>query len=179
MKHKITINALAMTSVYDALFDLNKFRKKLERLATELPQVLAYYGRVGASVRFAEAPYNIFPSGQWDHPHIKVTAEEFSADDRTGWRILADGKDVCFVEFGAGVYYTGGNSAYLGRRPRGIVGIGQYGEGHGKQDMWVFKDKSTGEKVFTHGTPASNAMFYTSQELRNRIAEEAGRILNE
>jgi len=179
MKHKITINALSMTSVYDALFNLDKFREKLEKLATELPQVLATYGMVGATTRFAEAPYNILPSGSWDYPNIMVTAEPFSTDDKAGWRVLANGKEVCFVEFGAGVYYTGGNSAYLGRRPKGIVGIGQYGEGHGKQDMWVYKDKATGEKIFTHGTPASNAMYYTGQEIRNRIAEEARRILNE
>lgn len=181
MKTKITINALSMTSIYDALFNLEQFRKRLERLVNELPQALAEYGMTGAQVRFAAAPRDILLSGLWKHASISVTAEPFTGEEKSGWRILATGKDdpkeVCFVEFGAGVYYTGGNSAYLGRRPKGIVGIGQYGDGHGKQDVWIFK--KNGEKFFTQGTPASNALYYTGQEIRRRIEEEARRILNE
>lgn len=177
MKTKITINALSMTSIYDALFNLEQFRKRLERLVNELPQALATYGMIGASVRFAEAPRDILLSGSWSYPNIMVTAEPFTGEEKSGWRVLANGEEVCFVEFGAGVYYNGGNASYLGRRPKGIVGIGRYGKGQGKQDVWVFK--KNGEKFFTQGTPASNALYYTGQEIRRRIEEEARRILNE
>lgn len=170
---KVKINALSMTSVYDALFDLEKFRKKLDKLATELPKALAAYGMVGASTRFEAGTYNILLSGSWSTPNIWVSAEPIE----NGWRIVANGKEVCFVEFGAGVYYNGGNSSYLGRRPKGIVGIGKFGKGHGKQDVWVFTEGN--DTIFTQGTPANNALYYTGQEIRRRIEEEARRILNE
>lgn len=170
---KVKINALSMTSVYDALFDLEKFRKKLEKLATELPKALAAYGMVGASTRFEAGVYDILLSGSWSTPNIWVSAEPIE----NGWRVVANGEEVCFVEFGAGVWYNGNNSSYLGRRPQGIVGIGQFGKKQGQRDFWVFEEGN--ERIFTNGTPANNALYYTGQEIRRRIEEEARRILNE
>ena len=170
---KVQINALSMTSIYDSLFDLEKFRKKLEKLATELPKSLAEIGAEFAKVQFSTSVYDILLSGSWSTPNITVTAEPIE----NGFKVVASGKEVCFVEFGAGVWYNGNNSSYLGRRPAGIVGIGKFGKGNGKRDFWVFKDGN--DRVFTNGTPANNCMYYTKKEIANRIKETARRILNE
>lgn len=169
----ITINPFSLTSIEKAQAQLDTFKAKLKRLETELPRVLAEYGATVAKANFASAPYDILLSGSWSNANINVTAEQTD----NGWRVLASGREVCFVEFGAGVWFNGGGETYLGTRPNGIVGIGEYGSGHGKQNVWVF---GTGEdKTFTQGTPASNAMYYTAEELKRRIVDEARRILND
>lgn len=168
---KITINAFSLSSVKDAVLHLRKYAAKLKRLEEELPKALAEFGAVQAQAKYDAAPYNLRPSGWTDQPQITVTAEPAE----NGWRVRANGQEVCFVEFGAGVYYNGGNSSYLGTRPPGIVGIGEYGTGRGKQDMWAFGNPAE----WTHGTPASNSLYYTAREIEARIEETARKILND
>lgn len=169
----ITINPFSLTSIEKAQAQLEKFKTKVKRLETELPKALAELGATVAKANFASAPYDILLSGSWSVPNISVTAEPME----NGWRVLASGAEVCFVEFGAGVWFNGGGETYLGKRPDGVVGIGEYGSGHGKQDVWVF---GSGEnKTFTNGTPASNAMYYTAEEMKRLVVEEARRILND
>ena len=123
-------------------------------------------------MRYSNAVGNIFLSGSWETPLIDVHAEPIDG----GWAVVANGEQVCFVEFGAGVYYNGDDS-YLGERPEGIVGIGEYGEGKGKRPFWVYVDDD-GEKHYTQGTPANNTLFFTAQEMRSVIEEAARKILN-
>lgn len=160
------------SELQDAIKRLNEYRGKVARLKEELPKVLATYGMVGASTRFNDASYDILVNGTPTETNIFVTAEP----TENGYRVVANGREVCFVEFGAGVFYNGGES-YLGTRPAGVVGIGEYGKGYGKRRAWGFKNEAD-ELVLTRGTPAQNCMYYTAQEIRGRIAETARSILN-
>lgn len=169
---KLTINPLSIASIENTINVLDRYVTILKKLEEELPKALAEFGKVYAQANYNTAPMDIAPSGGWDSANITVDAVPVEG----GFAVQANGKDVCFVEFGAGVYYNGSES-YLGNRPPNVAGIGQYGHGRGKQDMWVFE--RDGEKVWTHGTPASNTLYYTAQEMRNRVAEEARKILND
>lgn len=169
---KINLTVTSKKSVVNAIKDVGKYKAKLEKLKEELPKVLAMYGMVGASTRFNSAIYDVLWSGQPSDTNIFVTAEPTDK----GWRILAHGDEVCYVEFGAGVHFNGMES-YLGERPANIDGIGQRGQGLGMQDLWGFYGAD--HKVYlTHGTPAQNCMYYTVQEIRGRIVETARSILN-
>lgn len=174
---KITINAFSLSSVKDAVLHLRKYAAKLKRLEEELPKALAEYGRDDAQVRFDNAAYDIVAlvPGLYQpfagyHPSIKVTAEP----SERGWKVIAEGQEVCFVEFGAGICYNGDDS-YLGERPPGIVGIGEYGEGRGKQPQWLYGNPAE----WTHGTPASNALYFTAMDIEDIIEETARKILND
>jgi hypothetical protein len=169
---KINVDVLSKYSIGNAMTAINSYEAKLKRLKEELPKALAEYGMNEATVRFSYSVYDILLSGSWSTPDIRVSAEQ----TENGWAVVANGKEVCFIEFGAGVYYNG-SSSYLGNRPTKVVGIGEYGKGKGKRDMWVFYDNS-GDKTFTHGTPANNALYFTAQEMRSKIAETARSILN-
>lgn len=75
--------------------------------------------------------------------------------------ISAKGEQICFLEFGAGVYYNGTDSYPL-PLPNGVVGIGQYGKGFGKRRMWgYYKNGDKNQLVRTRGTQASKAMYNT------------------
>lgn len=168
---KIKLNIMSRKSVEDAIADVEKYKAKVQKLSEELPKVLADYGMVGASTRFNASIYDVLWSGlPRNNANISVSAEPTD----NGWRVLAHGDEVCYIEFGAGVYFNGAES-YLGTRPPGIDGIGQHGD-MGRQTLWGFYDGD--DVVLTHGTPAQNCMYYTAQEIRGRIAETARSILN-
>lgn len=169
----IRINVLSLASVEKAISDIEAFQEKLKRLEEELPKELAEFGVEYAQAAYDMSIYNVLWDNSSSTPNISVTAEPIEH----GYRVLANGQEVCFVEFGAGVFFNGGG-AYEGELPPGIVGIGEYGFGLGKNDVWAFDD-ANGERQVTHGTPASNAMYYTGEEIRRRVEETARRILND
>ncbi len=86
-------------------------------------------------------------------------------------RVWVKGMEAVFVEFGAGVHHNR-STTYPLPRPPGISDIGKYGTGRGKQDIWVFTDAS-GQKHYTHGTPASMPMYLTAKYMATAIPDIA------
>lgn len=157
MSKKINMS-LNPKSIESAIRSVKAYSKWVEAKKKELMEQLAYIGAKEATVRFGSAYF----SGDKD---ISVTVDPIP----NGYKITAKGSAVFFIEFGAGVYYNG-SEPYPEPRPQGIVGIGEYGEGKGKNDYW-FAPKIG----FTRGTPAAMPMYHASQEMRNeiyRIAKE-------
>ena len=155
--------SLSTTSIDNAIKELTAFRDSLDEKKDKLLEELANIGVKEASIRFTTAMYD----GVNDS---SVTLETTS----DGYCIKAEGKAVAFIEFGAGVYHNPGEP-YPNPRPSGIVGIGEYGKGHGKRQAWGFKDES-GELVITHGNPAAMPMWYASEEMRSKILKIAREV---
>lgn len=147
---------------------IDMFPMRMARLCAELGNI----GREIASAAFESAMYD----GVND---ITVALEA----TENGCRVIANGKSVCFVEFGTGVYY-GGN--YLGRRPSEVLEIGQYGRGHGIQNTWAYygdqgtngKIAQNGKVVLTHGNPPSNAMAMAVIQMKDRLIGTAREVFN-
>ena len=154
---------LSTKSIDQAIKELKAFRNSLESKKEQLLEELANIGVKEASVRFTTAMYD----GVNDS---SVTLETIS----NGYCIKAEGKAVAFIEFGAGVYHNPGEP-YPNARPSVIVGIGEYGKGHGKRQAWGFKDDG-GELVITHGNPAAMPMWYASEEMRSKILKIAREV---
>ena len=155
--------SLSASSIDNAIKELKAFQYSLEQKKDKLLEELANIGVKEASVRFTTAMYD----GVNDS---SVTLETIS----NGYCIKAEGKAVAFIEFGAGVYHNPGEP-YPNPRPSGIVGIGEYGKGHGKRQAWGFRDDS-GELVITHGNPAAMPMWYASEEMRSKILKIAREV---
>ena len=162
MAHKTITLSLSGASIDRAIKELKAYQKWVEQKANELSKRLAEIGANEASVRFLSAQYK----GTND---ASVSVEAIA----NGYKIVASGSAVFFIEFGAGVYYNGAEP-YPEPRPSGVSGIGEYGQGKGKQKAWGFYDE-TGELIITHGTPAAMPMYHASrvmlQEIQ-RIAKE-------
>lgn len=158
---KITLD-LSEKSVTNAIRQLAKYRRELESKTRLLAEGLAMIGVKEASIRFATAMYD----GTND---VEVGLERI----KDGWAIVAKGQAVCFLEFGAGVYYNT-VEPYPNPRPDGVVGIGEYGE-NGKRTTWVYYDEA-GNKVFTHGNPAVMGMWYATEEMRRSILDVAREV---
>ena len=150
---------LSSKSIGQAIRELKSFRDSLEAKTKVFLEELAHIGVKEASVRFTTAMYD----GVNDS---SVTLKPIEG----GFCIVAEGKAVAFIEFGAGVYHNPGEP-YPNPRPDGIVGIGEYGKGYGKRQAWGFRNED-GELVITHGTPAAMPMWYASEEMRNAITKK-------
>ena len=139
-----------------AIQELKRFKQEFLEREKRLIEGLAEIGIKEASVRFTTAMYD----GVND---VSVQLDK----NNNGYVIVAEGKAVAFIEFGAGVYHNG-SEPYPNPRPNGIVGIGEYGEGHGKRKAWGYLDEN-GELVITRGNPAAMPMWYASEEIKNSV----------
>lgn len=93
--------------------------------------------------------------------------------------LVLEGKEILFIEFGAGVHYNGavGTSKHPKGKENGFL-IGTYGYGHGSQQVWGYYADS-GELVLTHGTEATMPMFKASEVIRQKVVEKAREIFDE
>lgn len=139
-----------------AIKDLKRYKQEFLKREKRLLEGLAEIGLKEASVRFTTAIYD----GTND---VSVKLDETN----NGYAIVADGKAVAFIEFGAGVYHNTGEP-YPDPRPQGIVGIGEYGKGHGKRKAWGYINEND-EVVITRGNPAAMPMWYASEEIKNSV----------
>ena len=155
--------SLSESSIAAAIKELREYQKWVESKTEILMERLAMIGAKEASVRFASAIYD----GDND---VVVDVERIP----NGWKITASGEAVCFIEFGAGVYYNG-SEPYPNPRPGGVSGIGEYGQGKGKQNTWGYYD--SGNKLhLTHGNPAAMPMYYASVEIERAIRSIAREV---
>lgn len=147
---------VSSSSIRDAINELKSYRESLDAKTDKLLEELAHIGVKEASIRFTTAMYDGVNDSSVSLEPIK-----------DGYCIKAEGKAVAFIEFGAGVYHNP-SEPYPNPRPSGIVGIGEYGKGHGKRQAWGFRNEND-ELVITHGNPAAMPMWYASEEMRDAI----------
>ena len=156
MRKTIIKCTLDKRSIDQAIKQLKEYKRKFLEREKRLIEGLAEIGLKEASVRFTTAMYD----GTND---VSVKLDE----TKNGYVIVAEGKAVAFIEFGAGVYHNTAEP-YPNPRPDGIVGIGEYGKGKGKQRAWGYKNEND-EIVITHGNPAAMPMWYASEEIKNSV----------
>ena len=132
-----------------------------EEKVRELCRRLAEYGLVLADASFSGAAYD----GRKD---VTVSVEE----NGNGYRIVAAGASVLFVEFGAGVTLGYGHplAGAMGYGPGTYPGNGHWDDPGG---WYLPKSKGGGH---TYGNPPSKSMYQTAQDLRSEIASIAQEV---
>ena len=158
---------LSIEGIHNARKQLERYRKQLERKRLKFLRELAKIGVNEAEVRFNNA---LYPSVDND-----VKVESIPTSD--GYKVVANGQAVCFIEFGAGVTYNS-NSDYPITKPNGIVGIGEYGKGRGANPKGWYYTNSSGESKHTYGNPAEMPMYCASREMRSQITAIAREVFS-
>ena len=169
----VDVNIFDYASVSRAQRRLDEYYADLIEKANEMCRRLAEIGKVRAELDFSNAIYD----GTND-----VTVHVEPIDN--GYVVRATGGAVMFIEFGAGVYYNGEGS-YPGELEPGVVGIGQYGQGRGKNDWWLYPgppgnaggvpSTTVPGMTITHGNPPAAAMYHAKQD----VLQEVQRIADE
>lgn len=177
MSKKITVE-LSKDGVQKAIAELKAYKQWVESKTKALLEQLSLIGINEASIRFANAQYD-------GTNNVQLSTEERAEGDTYIYTIYANGEAVCFIEFGAGVYYN--TAGYPLEKPQGIVDIGEYGQGRGKQNTWAYYgdnpgsngfmvERAGGTVVITHGNPAAMPMYYASTEMKQKILSIAKEV---
>ena len=147
---------LGGSEVTRAIRQLKAYSAWTKKKSDEVTQRLAQIGATVASIAFTGMMTG-------DEDPVTVTAEPID----NGYEVKAEGKSVCFLEFGAGLYAGAG---YAG--PHGEIDIspGSYSstEGSGqyaKYNYWYYKHKR-----FIGVTPG-HAMYDASRDIELKAAE--------
>lgn len=151
-------------SINQAIREIKDYKKWFLKKTKELTEAIAILGAKEAAHWFGTAMYD----GDND-----VTIDVKPTESSKGWTITANGQAVAFIEFGSGVYHNTAEP-YPSPRPPGIVGIGEYGQGKGKRQGWIYFDG--GEKVFTRGNPASMPMYRASESMKKDLVKVAREV---
>ena len=148
MKNKKYTIQLNGKGVDDMIRGVGAYQKWLVRKSNELARRLAEIGAVKAEVNFDAAYYD----GEEDHT---ISVERIGS----GYKVIASGETVLFVEFGSGLI------GYGHPEPQGF-GPGTYpGKGHWDDpDGWYY---AHGKK--SHGNPPNMPMYNTVKELEREL----------
>ena len=163
MSKRVIAIKLSEQDIDRAIRQLKGYKVEFRKKEQQLLEGLAKIGLKEASVRFTTAMYD----GIND---VSVKLDE----TKNGYAIVAEGRAVAFIEFGAGVYHNTGEP-YPNPRPTGIVGIGEYGKGRGKRKAWGYRNENN-ELVITRGNPAAMPMWYASEEIKNQVIKVAREV---
>ena len=181
MSKTVKFNLGNVAEIKRAAAEIRAYSYWVQNKTREIAEQLSLIGIKEASIRFVNAMYD----GTND---VHLSTEESADGDNFIFTIIAEGQVVCFIEFGAGVYHN--TAAYPLPKPEGVVGIGEYGNGKGKQNYWAYYGDNPGSNgwvvqgskgrsvVITHGNPAAMPMYYASSEMRQRILAIAKEVFS-
>ena len=163
MSRHLTINWDNLDSINQAIKELKQYQKKLTKLEKKFCLELAEIGRQRAQTIYDGAHVEGF--------NQPVTCEV--VETRDGAKLLANGIDVCFIEFGTGV--EADNSVHEGYTfSPGSWSSSELGKGvFSEYGYWFYN----GTK-FT-GTPPAHAITQAIAEMESKASEVAERLKGE
>ena len=170
-KKKITIG-LSEQDIDRAIRELAQYKAEFTRKVELLREKVADRLAEEAQSGFSGAVVDDLIEGGQKFADVKV-----SVNNRGNLSVIvADGEDAVWIEFGAGVYHNGspGSSPHPNGAELGFT-IGSFGSGRGTQQMWKFKNDD-GERVGTHGTPATMPMYRAVQTVCDDIQSIAKEV---
>lgn len=156
MSRTIAIDILDASSVDAAVREIQEYAKWLQTKAEALARRLAAYGLTQVRIGYNAAVYD-------EDKHIEVSVA--NRGDNT-YVITAEGRDLLFLEFGAGVRYGDGHplNSDLG------MGPGTYpGQTHVPEPGYWWYTGEDGESHFSVGNAPSMVMYMTGMELEREV----------
>lgn len=155
---------LSQKDVKQAIKQLEDYKKELIFKTKVLVERLA-----GIGVAVIQA--RMHPKSDGELVVELISPETLESGNHVSTVIGIKGRDVAFVEFGAGVYYneSPGSSPHPYGQSLGML-IGSYGKGHGLEDQWSFNGE------LKHGTLAGMPVWTASHEIQNQIRAIASEV---
>lgn len=162
---------LSTESLTEAIDYLKQYKQSFEQ------KVEKFRNRIAAEIQeVAQASFDISVVDDLIGESSRTANVEVSLDSRKNVTfVVAEGEDVIWVEFGAGVYHNSpvGTSPHPKGSHFGFT-IGSFGKGHGKQKAWVYVDEDG--KHLTHGTPGTMPLFKASMDVVEQVRDIAREV---
>lgn len=161
MSRKKIVVPLSVTGINQLQDELKEYQRWQQEQAKELAERLAVLGGTVASIRFKRAFYK----GMMD-----ATVSVVAIPD--GYKVVANGESVLFIEFGTGIKHGYGHP----EAQEFGMGPGTYpdGKGHWNDPNGWYLPKSAGGG-HTYGNPPAMPMY----EARKQIEQELPMIVKE
>lgn len=163
----IVFDPLDIDSIREAAKQTRELADKMQAMGNEICKRLA---EIGISV----AKIHYIPEAWSGNTDVKVSAEPIEK----GYKIVASGKDVMFMEFGAGVTSGLGYDTSVITPPVSIE-PGSWSEAHngpfaesGKKSWWYNKHEF-------QGLAPQMGMYYAAKEVQQRVEEVARKVFDE
>lgn len=168
----INIDLLNNRSLDKAIQQLREYQNSLNDKCTEFVRRLSEVGIPVIDENIASAQGD---SDKGHNTYIKINS--FGSYSQA--ELICEGKNLLFIEFGAGVHYNGaaGSSPHPKGEELGYT-IGSYGKGQGKNDFWFYYADS-GEAVMSHGTQATMPVYKAGLEIKRQILKIAREVFGE
>lgn len=173
-------------SIANAIKQLEEYRQSLNIKADIFIEKLALLGVPVIREKFAEAETDDFDFDRSHVTHIKIQ----SFGDYHNATLVVEGKNLIFIEFGAGIHYNGnpngspnpsiekdvpgGKLIHKGGAELGYT-IGSYGYHQGLKDFWFYYDDMGGSQM-SHGTKATMPMYSAEMEIISKIEQIAKEV---
>lgn len=178
-RHTINI-LLSEKSIDEAIGQLQQYKNWLIKKTSQLVKELAEVGIPVIDENMEKASYTYDEKGVRSgsdtshYTHVKI--QSFGSCSKAN--LIVQGKELMFIEFGAGVFYNG--AAGSSPHPKGAVNgmvIGSYGNHRGVQKVWGYYADS-GELVLTHGVEAQMPVYKADMEIIQKYVEVARRVFS-
>lgn len=171
MKKRNLTSNLSIDGIKKLQQELKQFEQEINRKNVIFVRRLAELGIPIIDSRIAQAQGD---SNKSHNTYVKITSyQEYARAVLT-----VEGRDLLFIEFGAGVHYNG--AVGQSPNPKGAemgYTIGSYGQGKGTQDSWVYY-ADTGEWIRSYGTEATMPVYMASQEMIKNIKRIAKQVFS-
>lgn len=178
-RHTIKIS-LSQNSINEAIRQLKQYKEWITEKTYQLVKELAEVGIPVIDENMAKANYTYdaegIRSGSNTNHYTYVKLRSFG--DYNEAILIVEGKELMFIEFGAGIFYNG--EADTSPHPKGqefSFLIGSYGEGHGAQKMWGYYADS-GELILTRGVEAQMPVYKAEKEIKQKYIEVARKVFS-
>lgn len=170
MAKVITCSAFDANSIMNAYKELAAWRRQFNYRCKRFVQLIAKEG--------AEVAQQVYGEGQtWTEDDVKITSFTVQVEavpTDSGYAIVANGEQVCFLEFGAGVY-AGGNP--LGKNMPFDVRAGSWSESaEGKHtwSKWLASGKAMQD--YPYNQPHSPGMYMAWKAIMDKTREIAYKV---
>lgn len=166
---RMNVSLTTPGSLNKAIEELEKLKESLKTKSDIFIEKLLMTGIPVIDERIASANGD---SDRSHYTHIKIR----SFGDYTQATLTVEGKDIVFIEFGAGIHFN--TSAGSSPHPKGVelgYTIGSYGYGQGAKDFW-FYTADTGESIMSYGTEATMPMHEAEMEIIRNIQKIAKEV---
>jgi hypothetical protein len=179
--HRYKVDCLSVSSINNLIKELQKYTDGIADKCEEVVRRLAEIGLEEAEKNISKAGIKytrtknggLIQSGSDVEHNSDIKINRYGNYSQA--QLTVQGRDIMFIEFGAGVHYNGavGTSPNPKGEEMGMT-IGSYGYGQGKNDVWAYHAEQ-GELVITYGTKATMPMYRASL----RIQKEAEKVIKE
>lgn len=160
---KLKINLNKPDSIENAIKELQDYEKKLNNKIQKLIESLTNDG-----VEVANA---WIMASQGDSEKPKVTFQVSPVGDIVKAQVFMTGKDVLFIEFGAGIHFNGEDTPHAADFGYGIGTYNPNSNNAMELEGWYYWTGT--ERVHSYGTEGTYPMYHAAETMRNNIIKKA------